>query len=61
VALELKAGRGRVSPAQHAWLAEAERRGWLVKVCWGMDDVLEALQWVQPRNGRRLGVHGGGR
>ena len=54
VAIELKHGKGRVSPKQREWLEGLEARGWLVRECRTLDEVLAAIAHVRPRNRRRL-------
>jgi hypothetical protein len=46
--VELKAGRGKLSPAQRAWHETMKSLGFRVTVCWSVED-LEADLW-------RLGV-----
>lgn len=43
-ALELKADRGRLSPAQRLWLDNAKANGWAVAVTHGLDDALQQLR-----------------
>jgi hypothetical protein len=54
VAIELKSKRGRVTEAQHGWLNELQVRGWFVGVCRSVDEVLEVIKHVVPRNGRHM-------
>ena len=51
VALELKAGKNRVTPAQQQVLTDLQRRGWLCGVCWNMGQVARLLRCVRPVNG----------
>jgi hypothetical protein len=54
IAIELKHGKGRLTKAQKAWLADLEARGWLTAVCRSVDEVLDVLRVCRPRNGRPL-------
>jgi len=48
VAIELKAGKGRLSPEQFRTLAELDRRGWWAAVAWTLDEVIEICSRVTP-------------
>jgi hypothetical protein len=54
VAIELKVGRNKPTPAQEEWMQALDERGWLVGVCRNMDQVMTLLACVRARNGRRL-------
>ena len=54
LALELKIKPNRPTPEQIATLAALHERGWGMRVCYSMDDVMEALHCVRPLNGRRI-------
>lgn len=45
LALEMKAGDGRPSPEQTAWLHALRANHWFVCVCWSMEDALPVLEW----------------
>ena len=53
LAIELKAGRGKVTPSQGSWISELTKRGWLCYVARNMDDVMSIIVKVNPRNLRR--------
>ena len=49
IAIELKKPKtstvaGRLSPAQEWWLMELKRRGWMVRVCVSIDEVIERVK-----------------
>jgi hypothetical protein len=52
IAIELKAPKGRLSGAQHAFLAKCTCRGWLCAIARSMADFEDILQHVLPMNGR---------
>jgi hypothetical protein len=54
VALELKVGRNKPTPAQEEWMQALDERGWLVGVCRNMDQVMTLLACVRAQNGRRI-------
>jgi hypothetical protein len=54
LAIELKAGRNRMTPSQSEWLKNARAHGWLTAVCRSVNEVAAVLSLVRPLNGRRL-------
>lgn len=53
VAIELKAGRGRLRPAQAVWLTSLAFRGWYISVCRSTTEVVDLCE--------RLGISRAGR
>lgn len=45
LAIEMKAGDGRPSPEQTAWLHALRAHHWFVCVCWGMEEAVAVLRW----------------
>lgn len=41
--MEIKAGKGRTTNEQRAWLAALTAEGWLALVCMGSDEAMEAI------------------
>lgn len=54
VAMELKIYPNKPTPAQIEWLSDLSYRWWLAVVCYSMDEVVDALQYVEPINGRPM-------
>ena len=54
LAIELKVGKGRVTPEQTRFLAQCEARGMRTAVVRSYDEFVAALRYVRPLNGRRI-------
>jgi hypothetical protein len=53
VAIEIKSPTGKLTALQRKWLCEAQRRRWMTAVCRSIDEVLSAIEFVEPLNGRK--------
>lgn len=54
IAIELKVGRNKTTPAQDGRLDDYEARGFLTAVCRSVGDVKRVLECVRAKNGRRV-------
>ena len=50
--IEMKAGKGRSSAAQSAWLDSLEKKGYYTIIANGFEEAKEAIEWYLTRNNK---------